>query len=398
MVSYGSNTVSRPRGLERQGVSSLKAATAGDVKTGRNYGIDCLRLVLMLFVVFLHINYHGTILDTTQGKRGAILWFIEMFSYCAVDCYAVISGYVMYSEKEKPYRYSRYVPMWLQVFTYSVGIFAAKLILRGVAEGDIKYLIESAFPVTMRRYWYFTAYTGLFFVVPFLNKALRALNKRQSTYLIATLSVGILFVCPATHYSDVFALVKGYSFTWLVVMYLFGAWLKKCDVASLVKKRWAIAVFVLSTVVTWCARMFSPEAVWDSLIQYTSPMIVLNALSLVMFFSKIKLKGAFRGVVAFLSPAAFGVYIIHEHPLVVSRFEKWFSWIGELWAPYMVIAFFGCAIAFFVICISVEKVRLKVFEILRINVFFEMLFNKILFSVKKGLDRCLSLVPKGKSN
>lgn len=110
----------------------------------------------MLFVVLLHINYHGTILDTAQGKRGAILRFIEIFSYCAVDCYAVISGYVMYSEKEKPYRYSNYVPMWLQIFTYSMGIFAAKLILRGAAEGDIKFLIESAFPVTMRRYWYFS--------------------------------------------------------------------------------------------------------------------------------------------------------------------------------------------------------------------------------------------------
>lgn len=352
----------------------------------------------MLFVVFLHVNLHGTILDTVQGKRGAILWFIEIFSYCAVDCYAVISGYVMYSEKEKPYRYSRYAPMWLQVFTYSVGMFAVKMIFRGVAEGDIKQLVVSAFPVTIRQYWYFTAYTGLFFVIPFLNGALRALSKKQATYLIATLSAGILFVCPAKHFCDVFSLGNGYSFTWLVVIYLFGAWLKKCDVASLVKKRWAVSVFLLSTVITWCAKMFSPQTVWDLLIQYTSPMIVLNALSLVVFFSKIKPKGIFRKAVAFLSPAAFGVYIIHEHPLVVPRFERWFSWIGNLWAPYMVIAFFGCAIAVFVICISIEKVRLKVFELLRINAFSEMLFNKLLSLIKRGLDRCLSLVSKGKSN
>ena len=64
----------------------------------------------MFFVVLLHSLGHGgvlknTIIDSPQYK---FAWFLEIFAYCAVDVFALISGYVSYTNKEKKTNYSKY--------------------------------------------------------------------------------------------------------------------------------------------------------------------------------------------------------------------------------------------------------------------------------------------------
>ena len=65
----------------------------------RNYGIDLLRMILMLMVVILHVLGHGGVLDATTplSAKYCVSWLIESFAYCAVNCYALISGYVYFN-------------------------------------------------------------------------------------------------------------------------------------------------------------------------------------------------------------------------------------------------------------------------------------------------------------
>ena len=75
-------------------------------RSKRNYGIDLLRMVAMYMVIILHVMYQGGILGNLSGNTEyAVSWFIETVAYCAVDCYAIVSGYVGYREEEKPYNY-----------------------------------------------------------------------------------------------------------------------------------------------------------------------------------------------------------------------------------------------------------------------------------------------------
>lgn len=69
--------------------------------TRRNYGIDALRLFSMLLVVTLHVLGHGGVLENLVGKKYAVCWLLECFSFCAVNCYGIISGYVGFSDKKK---------------------------------------------------------------------------------------------------------------------------------------------------------------------------------------------------------------------------------------------------------------------------------------------------------
>ncbi|MBR6668219.1 MAG: acyltransferase family protein [Clostridia bacterium] len=62
----------------------------------RNEGIDLLRCLAMLMVVVLHVLNHGGILESSA--RGMPVynaaWLLRAAGTCAVNCYALISGYV----------------------------------------------------------------------------------------------------------------------------------------------------------------------------------------------------------------------------------------------------------------------------------------------------------------
>ena len=75
-------------------------------KSNRNYGIDLLRIVSMFFIIILHTLGQGGIvkntISTTPQFRYA--WALEIIAYCAVDIFALISGYVSYTDKEKKHK------------------------------------------------------------------------------------------------------------------------------------------------------------------------------------------------------------------------------------------------------------------------------------------------------
>ena len=62
----------------------------------RNYGIDLFRIVAMFMIVNLHVLKHGGTLEQVTGTQFIVTWLIEAFITCAVNCYAIISGYAGY--------------------------------------------------------------------------------------------------------------------------------------------------------------------------------------------------------------------------------------------------------------------------------------------------------------
>ena len=63
----------------------------------RNYNIDLFRIIAAFFVTVLHVLGQGGILESTSPTETNywIAWFLEICAYCVVNCFALISGYVM---------------------------------------------------------------------------------------------------------------------------------------------------------------------------------------------------------------------------------------------------------------------------------------------------------------
>lgn len=86
-----------------------------------NYGIDLLKICAMLGIVTLHVIGHGGLFAecVPLSAKHVIIFFLEVMVFCSVNCYALITGYVMC---EKSASFGRLVEIWMQVFFYSMGI------------------------------------------------------------------------------------------------------------------------------------------------------------------------------------------------------------------------------------------------------------------------------------
>ena len=69
----------------------------------RKSGIELLRILSMCMVVILHTLVQGGILRNSSlfSMEYELGWLMEISCFCAVNCYALITGYVMCKSKVK---------------------------------------------------------------------------------------------------------------------------------------------------------------------------------------------------------------------------------------------------------------------------------------------------------
>ena len=119
----------------------------------RNYGIDLLRIISMFMVLMLH--FIPIDIGDALSIKEQVLYFFECACYCAVNCYALISGYVGIRKKEL--KYSNLIYLWIQVVFYSLMSYLILMIM-GDTSFSVKSFIKLFRPVFNGTYWYFTAY------------------------------------------------------------------------------------------------------------------------------------------------------------------------------------------------------------------------------------------------
>lgn len=189
----------------------------------RNYGIDLLRILSMFMVVLLHLCGFGGVLSNVKpfSVNYYIAWFLEIVSYCAVDVFALISGFV---GVKSSFKYSNLAFLWVRVFFYSFGITLIFLIYDHNIV-SFKDLIKSIFPVLSNQYWYFSAYFVLCLFIPLLNYILNNLERGVLLCSIV-LVTSLLSFQQVVVRKDIFCVGKGYSPWWLLILYLIGGYIK----------------------------------------------------------------------------------------------------------------------------------------------------------------------------
>ncbi|WP_115129752.1 acyltransferase [Streptococcus pluranimalium] len=330
-----------------------------------NAGIDFLRIFAMFMIVVTHVLGKGGVRDSVAGTVDVHFlqtWIIQASVYVAVNCYALISGYVVFRSS---FKYSKVVNLGLQVAFYSIGITLFFLILgKDIGSND---WLAAFFPVITGQYWYVTAYFGLMLTMPFFNIALPRMELSDLAKMIVTgfIVFSLLPVLLDTSVSE-FSLSKGFSMTWLILLYIAGAFLARIDLKKYNKPFILIAIYVLSIAATLILKYtVSEKWYW-----YTSPTISLGALALFILFVNLKIAPAGRLVsfIKFFAPATFGVYLVHLHPLVVKfamrDFAENFVNQSPIVFPFTIL---GVSLLIFWGSILIEKVRIWLFKTLQVS-------------------------------
>lgn len=353
----------------------------------RNYGIDLLRIVSMFMVVVLHVLGHGGILEVTLGLtiKGEVAWFIEIACYCAVNCYALISGYIAYKSRQK---WRNFIYLWLQVFFYCFIIGAINIAIMftqgtfnslGLGE-TIKLVLNMFLPVLTNQYWYFTAYAGLFVCIPLLNLLIEHAPRKILRNTLILLSL-LLYVGERLFSAFSFGFRDGYSFPWLALVYVIGGYISRYKPFEKISIGKSLFYYTLCIVVTFLGRvaiefvlyLLKGQVIKNSfeslIIAYTTPTILLAAIFLLHSFSKITVGKIGGKIITFFATLSFGVYLIHVNPIVFSKLSNIFVSFAEKNVFVMVGLIFVASITIFIACIAIDLIRKLLFDLCRVKQF-----------------------------
>lgn len=336
----------------------------------RNYGIDLLRIVSMLMVLILHILGAGGVLKNTVplSANYEVAWFLEIAAYCAVNCYALVSGYV---GLRSAFKYTGIIHLWLQVAFYSVSFTAVAAFLLPEVTGA--HVFQSCMPVLNNVYWYFTSYFVVALFSPLLNRAVLALTKKQG--FAVAITIFILFsIVPTLKSGDVFFVNRGYSALWLTLLYLLGAILHHCDVVSKVKARVAFLAYAACILVTWLYKYVAEThnvggGDWPVFpVTYVFPLVVLAAVALVLCFARLRIGSFPQKLIAFFAPLSFGVYLVHSQRYFWRYFLSGrFTPLATAHPVVLVCATLLFAVLLFIVCALIDFLRDRLFRLLHVR-------------------------------
>lgn len=324
----------------------------------RNYGIDLLRIVAMFMIVVLHIQGHGGYLYQIEKQsiiQTGAYFYIEVLCMCAVDIYALISGYV---SNDTRIRFDKILSRWLQVIFYS---FVITLLLKvfGVINIDIKELLSNLLPVANNIYWYFTAYLVVLFVSPFINRLIDDIENRDAKTILIVL---ILLFSFTSLFSDPFCLQGGYTALWLVILYTIGKIIKKIDLFRNIKTKYLIITIFASSIVMMLSYIVLGHGYLTS---YTSPTVVIQAICYLIVFKRIKCD---KKIILKLSSLTFGSYLFHSNPYILDLCIKdRFLFINDCNIVFGIVILIISAIVVLLVGMLVEELRIRLYKLLKID-------------------------------
>ena len=364
-----------------------------------NTGINLFKLFSMFMIALLHVLGMGGIIGAAEGTSSYYpVYLMQNAAFCAVNCYALVSGYLMLGKKIKP---SRITELWFEVFFYSVSISAIMMIVyRDLFSA--RNIVYAVTPIISNQYWYMTSYFMMYLFVPMMNKFADAANKKVFTatiVIILVLTTGSLMIK-----QDGFRLNDGYSPIWLMIMYLVGAYMKKFNVGAKMKKWLALLLYVISSLCSFILCVFSKKLLKIMLgndisyLSYTSPFVVLSAIFLFIFFSKLKFGKKTEKLINYITPAALGVYLIHTHPLVFNKLMKDIAMpLVNHGTAAMIFGSIAMALAVFIICIVIDLLRIQLFRLIRINALCKKLDEVFNSKKRKTIEIEESAIEAGQS-
>ncbi|MBQ8835468.1 MAG: acyltransferase [Oscillospiraceae bacterium] len=362
-------------------------------KQERNMGIDVLRAVAMFFVICQHILVQGSVTAAAEVGSGKyyFMQFLQVLVYCAVNIYGLTTGYLLC---RKPFRLSRLVKLWLTTVFWSVAVSCVFFVL--VPESrTFSEMVSMFLPILRGRYWFFTAYFVVMLVSPVLNVVIQNLSRRQFQLLFAALFLifGVVPICSLGY--DVLRITTGHHFSWMIVLYLIGGYLRVYPPAVPVPKKhlWLLGYWISAAVhllYILAVNLAGLNSFTNLMLTYPSPLILAEAICLLQYCKDLPLKpdGLPGKLVRFIAPGVYSVYVIHVHPLVfwnkniISAFRAWDSWNGiQVLGAILLTAF-----AVFTVCILLDALRQRLFRLLHIDQLAEKLSDRAEAVVRTHLN------------
>lgn len=329
--------------------------------TTRDSNMELLRIIAMLLVLIVHADFMAlkfpslNDLDTAPITTFSRIYIGALSDVC-VNVFVLISGW---------YGIKLRIRSLLKII-FQTSFFCVLMFLCFGQPSDISYVLrECANILLLRHFWFVRAYILLCLMAPILNAFVEKASKEEFKWiLIAYFTVQTLF----SYIGNDIWYYDGYSPLTFIGLYLLARYMRVYSprFASLPRK-WDLSIYLFTSLVITSISIVLLLLDWGGgrMYNYTSPLMIISSVYLLLYFSKLDINSAFINWVAISS---FAAYLLHMNPYFI---DKWFVDVIHNWwltEPIGVFTLYTSAyiVALFTIAIIIDKLRILLFDILNI--------------------------------
>lgn len=327
-----------------------KTLTKAKAAKNRLANFELLRMLSMFMVLMLHTRIPHSLSDTF----GELLW--RSFSACGVDTFVLISGYFGLKPSVKSWVHFLLPPTFYTIVLCTIN-----------KEPFTHYQPWCS-------WWFVTCYLELLLIVPFINYIVNDNNKKTHLFLIISLTIINVyfgFICQTNEGRT------GYTLMNFCYIYTLGRYIKTY-ISFNQNVFIRLSFFLIIVFVNGLLRYFDID-IKGMTTYYNSPLVILQAISLLLVFEQIRINKA-NNMILLVSSSTFSVYLISDHPFFR------YNYYSEFWQfvdNNSIINFFILALFFnliiFIVCILIDKLRCVItdrFELYLVGI-IDMCFKKV---------------------
>lgn len=328
-------------------------------KKQRQSNIELLRIISMVLVMVLHVNFfalgYPTEEEFSNSPAGCFTRILfQMISIGSVNTFVLISGWFGIHPTMKGL-----VSFLFQCIFFFYGIFIAMILL-----GKCTPTFSSIEVTLFFKSWFIQNYLILFFVAPAINVMLEKMEKSMFAFSLFGLFAIELVYDFLSFGERLFG--AGYSALHFIFLYMLAGYVKKYgSFGSL--RRFPLTIFFTivfaMTFIVFMGYCRGIEAVMR-MNCYTNPLVILSSLSLLLFFSNIRFQSS---IINWIAKSTFAIYLVHTNMYLMSSYYVKFS--NNIYNEYSSILYLilmaGYLGAWFMAAILLDKIRLYLWN--RIN-------------------------------
>lgn len=302
----------------------------------RESNIELLRIMTIIGVIVLHYNNKliGGAFEYVEYRsvNFYILNILESIFVCAVNVFIIISGYFYYNTEKR--NLWKVIKLLISVMILNI----VKYIITAVAfrENSIS-IIKLIFHLIPSNY-FIILYIVVYILSPYINILIKSIDKMEFKRFVFVLLI-IFSVYPTC--IDLFSEITkrqynglssiglygsqyGYSIANFFLCYIIGCYIsKEKTTLKEIKIKKLILFLVINVLILtgWSLlNEYTGYFVEKSALEYCNPLIISNAVIIIMIFMKIRINT--NNIINSLAKASFMVYLIQDTCIKRLEIEK----------------------------------------------------------------------------
>lgn len=331
-------------------------------KVVRQSNMELLRIVSLLFVLVLHANFLGVHApsqeDLTVSPVSTFFrCFIEALTIVAVNVFVLISGWFGIHSSFK-----KLGALCFQVLFFTLGFFMVFAVINP-SEAFTVDKIKGIF-LFNGDYWFVKAYIALFLLSPVLNMFVEHATKKQFQTVLISYYVFHTFYGWLMDASVNFTM-NGTTALSFFGIYMLGRYLRIYPFKLTLKKKESdMTIYIGCALLLTICNLYliykgNPVSVEGRLYSFASPIVIIESVALLLFFSKISFSSK---SVNWIASSCFAVYLFHCNGFFFDYYRNevnniYYKTDHSFWGVALFI------ILVYVIAILLDKIRIHLWRL-----------------------------------